>query len=570
MARYHSNFEFRATLHGESATAEHDHETREEEDGILRALTARRERLLRGQASPSSKPMLHESASPHSTTSAGGAGGPLPVDRSVPAFPVRHTSVSSDMRRDCLSDVLDQLRLDPKGDTIVQAIDLRRCDINETNEQNSSLLHIAAAAAHPELLLRLLAPHRAAERCGVDSLGRSPLDYMAAFLSRTVVDASDVPTARLRLSRQSSLTATKVPSEERLSAWRAMVRRGDPFELFAHLEDESANSTAKDGLTMLMLAVEAENLTVIRILLLNGADLYVEAEDRRRAADFTNSEDILNMLTPDFVSQLQSGMTDVLLTLLPAYPVSDVEGVLERGLNIDYQDIEGKTLLMRAISEAKPDIVELLLRREANLLLQDATKRTAADYASNSMHNGIVQLVLGDGPAHSDHWKCPNCTFLLKRSENLFCTMCYSMSPLLAHLAESGMWSSESMASLLQIPDSGGAMGASVGGWSGLRGDAAHAAHSAMATAAEARDPAGTSAAVPRDGASDMLVTVMEGVTGVVERERRARIPDTREGIPAHVDTSEPEVARQVAAKAKLREMAGEFTKLRQEPDDFY
>ena len=70
-----------------------------------------------------------------------------------------------------------------------------------------------------------------------------------------------------------------------------------------------------------------------------------------------------------------------------------VELLLDRGADKDKADRDGWTPLMAAASSGEVQVVEVLLRRNAALDLQDKKGRTALDLASRRGRTAIVDLL---------------------------------------------------------------------------------------------------------------------------------------------------------------------------------
>ncbi len=76
--------------------------------------------------------------------------------------------------------------------------------------------------------------------------------------------------------------------------------------------------------------------------------------------------------------------------------LNDIEGLrklIADGEDINMQNLFGRTALMNASFENKPEIVKLLVEAGADLNLKDRWGGTALDYAKERNHTEIIELI---------------------------------------------------------------------------------------------------------------------------------------------------------------------------------
>ena len=79
----------------------------------------------------------------------------------------------------------------------------------------------------------------------------------------------------------------------------------------------------------------------------------------------------------------------------------DLEALFEDGMSIDQEDFEGRTALMMSCAKGKKDVVEMLLRRGADVnrifMYQDRMPQTALDAARECRKSEIEAILLSHG-----------------------------------------------------------------------------------------------------------------------------------------------------------------------------
>jgi ankyrin repeat protein len=75
-----------------------------------------------------------------------------------------------------------------------------------------------------------------------------------------------------------------------------------------------------------------------------------------------------------------------------------VQMLLERGANIEVQDIDGETALYRAARWGHAPVVSLLLNYGAYILAQNNGGGMPMSRAAQNRHMGVVRILLDSGP----------------------------------------------------------------------------------------------------------------------------------------------------------------------------
>ncbi len=84
--------------------------------------------------------------------------------------------------------------------------------------------------------------------------------------------------------------------------------------------------------------------------------------------------------------------------LFDAIELGDLESVKmywQEGIEIDYQEKGGNSMLMLAVSYGFRDIVEYLLSKQPNLDLRNDQGQTAADIAKEKGYDQILNMMRG-------------------------------------------------------------------------------------------------------------------------------------------------------------------------------
>lgn len=132
------------------------------------------------------------------------------------------------------------------------------------------------------------------------------------------------------------------------------------------LNGANPNARGEEGYPALMMAGEARNMAMFKMLLENGARVDGRSEKRNET------------------------------TLMRRAEVGDVEAVkilIEYGADVNVQDRGGETPLMKATRSRKTRIVRELLEAGADMNTSDYTGKTAMDYAIAARARKVQKLL---------------------------------------------------------------------------------------------------------------------------------------------------------------------------------
>lgn len=77
---------------------------------------------------------------------------------------------------------------------------------------------------------------------------------------------------------------------------------------------------------------------------------------------------------------------------------ADLEALFDDGMDVNQGDFQGRTALMMSSFRGKKDVIEMLIRRGADInrvfMYQDRIPQTALDAAHESDKTGIVDILL--------------------------------------------------------------------------------------------------------------------------------------------------------------------------------
>ncbi|KAJ7109047.1 ankyrin repeat-containing domain protein, partial [Mycena crocata] len=170
--------------------------------------------------------------------------------------------------------------------------------------------------------------------------------------------------------------------------------------------------------TLSMVASKRGHSAVVKLLLEHGANIEAQNKD---------------------------GMTALMKASLEGHRMV-VQLLLEQGAKIEGRDRWGMTALMKASIEGHSEVVQLLLEHGANIEAQDEVGRTALMSASSKGHSEVVQLLLGKG-ANIEAQDKDGTTALMKASKK-GCSMVVQL--LLEHGANIEAQDGDKMTALME------------------------------------------------------------------------------------------------------------------------
>lgn len=184
------------------------------------------------------------------------------------------------------------------------------------------------------------------------------------------------------------------------------------------------NSLDFSGWTPLFYAAEKGHEAVMKLLLANGAHPDLTDISRRTPLSITaegGHHAVVRLLLAD--SRVDPHVEDDCGRTPLSYAVwsgdeSSVEQLLQRGVNLNCADIDGRTALCLAAGTGHEGIVKTLLGKDGVLPdPKDKGGRTPLCLAAKQGYTGVVKLLLNTGKVNVDHKDNTDCTPLLLATE---------------------------------------------------------------------------------------------------------------------------------------------------------
>ncbi|XP_062897899.1 ankyrin repeat and death domain-containing protein 1A-like isoform X3 [Mobula hypostoma] len=263
-----------------------------------------------------------------------------------------------------------------------------KVNINARNSMNRTALHWAAMAGHERAASLLLDHHALVD--AEDKFGMTPVLLAASHgnLStlQTLAKAGATLTARNRLG-QTLLHCAAVQGHP--SVIRYVVE---------DLEGIPVDDPDQNGKTPLLLAAESGHSDVLSLLCELGCDLQAvdkESNSALHLATRRGHAELLSFLTSAICSdaQNQDGLAPLHLASQAGH-LSCVRTLLDSQCQINALSSRRQSALHVAVERRQPPIVELLLRANINLHLQDQQGHTALDRAVRSQHAALADMII--------------------------------------------------------------------------------------------------------------------------------------------------------------------------------
>ncbi|KAF2905112.1 hypothetical protein ILUMI_01061 [Ignelater luminosus] len=301
-------------------------------------------------------------------------------------------------------------------------------NVNEKDKFGLTPLHVAVRTAMTEMVEILI--RNGANTNATDSSGKTPLhwsviegslDILKLLLAAKGMDANVVddhgrtalhyavivrPQHQIEIIRTLWVTDYDITDENGRTplVWAAHLGYTECADWF--LDDVSREQINES----LHCAVRNEHIDTVKLLLSNGANVYVGFNGVTALIDsvvYGNATVLLYLLCNgmDVKSEEHDG-TPVLCLAAIAGHVDIVKMLLYRGVDIESKDKNGHRSLHFAAFHGREDVVELLLSKGASINAEDNDGGTALLYAVLGGYTQIVTLLLSKGseiPAKSLH-----------------------------------------------------------------------------------------------------------------------------------------------------------------------
>src|SRR5215813_7183221 len=249
----------------------------------------------------------------------------------------------------------------------------RRADVNAKNTYGSAAL--MWSVTDPKKV-RLLLDHGADVNVAARS-GRTAL-IIASFANPSA------EVVRMLLSKGASVS---VMDQRKVTPLNAATFGNDTATIRLLLDASADINTADTfiGLTPLINASGNRNLEAVKLLLAKGANVNAVSK----------TQDLPRIQT----GTVEFGGWTPLLMAVPFGPPEVVKTLMDAGAKVNVQDYRGFTPLMLAIAtdHANPEIVRLLLARNADTKPKTRAGETASDWAAKFGEVAVLNA-MGDAP----------------------------------------------------------------------------------------------------------------------------------------------------------------------------
>lgn len=242
-------------------------------------------------------------------------------------------------------------------------------NVNQMDKTDKTLLMWAVIYQRDDLIEKLL-------ENGAD------LNTLRDQSGKTALDYANPPLLQKLLTKIIDSQKTDQPDQNGKTILMRVVQMGDQ-ELLQKLLQRggvSVNEKDKEGNTALHYVISTRNNNIRDLLLQHGADPFVE-NVQGLSARVLCTEDLVSLWFTACLNRIDKDPT-----------------------LIDIPDPSGKTLLIRAVDEGRDDIVDELLKKKADTMIEDINGDTALEYAVRSRNIGVIDLLLAHGadPNHKD------------------------------------------------------------------------------------------------------------------------------------------------------------------------
>ncbi len=164
----------------------------------------------------------------------------------------------------------------------------------------------------------------------------------------------------------------------------------------------SVNQQDNSGWTALMLAAYHDNIEIAKMLLDAGADIYLQNKDGKMAVDlgerFHASNELIKLLLPhpSDISDPKTEMSHLMIVASKGL-TNPLKKFLKQPINIDQQDLNGKTALIHSILNNQNQSVELLLNAGADPNVADNEGMSPLAYAVQLGNEDIARMLIENG-----------------------------------------------------------------------------------------------------------------------------------------------------------------------------
>ena len=233
-------------------------------------------------------------------------------------------------------------------------------DINDTNEDSNTLLHLATQQNAPETISWLL-------NAGADVNAMNKNGETALTIARKLNDKNTIKIIQTAVESALLSAATEEP-ENLAEVAKCLAQNID------------VDAISKDGYTALLSALSLGHENVIGLLLQNGANINIANDKNQTALHFSarggNTKTIELLLQNKADTNLKDDNGNTALHHAVEYGHADAVKLLLSKTDINNTNNDGNTALHIALSDGKEDIAHALLEHGARTDINNRTNET--------------------------------------------------------------------------------------------------------------------------------------------------------------------------------------------------
>ncbi|KAM5352815.1 hypothetical protein ACJ41O_005537 [Fusarium nematophilum] len=297
----------------------------------------------------------------------------------------------------------------------------------------------------------------------------------------------------------------------------------------------NVNAVGDQGWRPLHYAAYYGHESVVELLLDNAADPVAETADGRRAHHLSRDTQqtavtkLLNERTPVTQRVTEQSVIQSVSVLVFAAGRGNVDQVIQlidKGVDIDAMDLNGRRAISLAAENGQVDIVQLLIQRNANVDLVDVNGESAIWWASRNGHKEVVRQLLnqraflempdaeGQSPlsAASQQGHVVVVKLLLRRGGNPNSQTVYGTTPLMFASAFGHPRTAEALLEFGADPDYEASNGETALSWAESKG------HQELVELIRRCDPSAIETTKKDEYANDLLQAAGSGRVAEIER----------------------------------------------------
>ena len=285
-------------------------------------------------------------------------------------------------------------------------------NVNTRFDDGQTPLHLAAIMGHTAIVNYLL--QHEAETSVQDSSGATPLHEAVRYgnveIAAALLAAGANPNARDNLGKTPVMlampAATLSESYSLLVSYQADLSQKDMYgdtvlhiaammninpDVMSILINNGAdiNARNKEGVTPLEIAVQKQNIAIVRLLTSSGANIHTQDTNGHSPLSmaFASSNEMLEAVvnSTNATSQDSDGNTPLHIALLTDAPLSKVQYIISLTSDVNIRNRDGNSALFISVLKNRQKVGEMLLAKNADI------------FSTNTNNNSPLRLALKYG-----------------------------------------------------------------------------------------------------------------------------------------------------------------------------